>query len=290
MSNRRGFICGVLAVFFWSTVASAFKFSLRYIDYIQLLFYSSLTSIFTLFLIIIIQRKLYQLYSALSKNLMYSILLGFLNPFLYYTVLFKAYSILPAQEALALNYVWPIVLVIFSIIFLKERVKAYSLISLLIGFIGVLIISSRGNILSFRFTRIDGVILALGSSIIWASYWILNIRDNLNPVIRLFLNFAFGLFFSFLTVILFSNIFNINLIGILGCIYVGLFEMSITFTLWLTALRSSKSTARIANLIYFAPFLSLLIIHLVIGEKIFPSTFIGLILIISATIIQNMLK
>ena len=34
---------------------------------------------------------------------------GFLNPFLYYIILFKAYSLLPAQEALSLNYTWPLV-------------------------------------------------------------------------------------------------------------------------------------------------------------------------------------
>ena len=35
-----------------------------------------------------------------------SLLPGLLNPCLYYLVLFKAYELLPAQQAQALNYSW----------------------------------------------------------------------------------------------------------------------------------------------------------------------------------------
>ena len=42
--DRRALLLGLSAVFFWSTVATAFKLALRYLDVFQLLFLASLTS------------------------------------------------------------------------------------------------------------------------------------------------------------------------------------------------------------------------------------------------------
>ena len=63
--------------------------------------------------------------------------------------------------------------------------------------------------------------------------------------------------------------------------------MGITFVLWLTALQLSTTAARISNLIYITPFLSLLILHLLIGEQIHPATFLGLSFIIGSIIVQE---
>ncbi len=69
--------------------------------------------------------------------------------------------------------------------------------------------------------------------------------------------------------------------------YVGLFEMGITFVLWLSALKATTNTARISNLIFISPFISLLLLAYIIGEQIHPSTFVGLILIIFGLIVQQ---
>jgi len=135
------------AIFFWSTVASAFKISLRYLDFLQLLLFASITSLVVLFFIILSQSNLKLLFSVTIKDLGKSMLLGFLNPYLYYIILFKAYSLLPAQVAQPLNMVWPIVLVFLSIPLLKHKVSKRSILALLISFIGVYFISSQGNLL-----------------------------------------------------------------------------------------------------------------------------------------------
>jgi uncharacterized membrane protein len=91
-------------------------------DYAQLLFYSSLISAIVLFILIIAVRK-FNLGSIFKKSLPKSLLLGLLNPFLYYLVLFKAYSLLQAQEAMVLNYTWPIMVSILAGIFLKHKLS-----------------------------------------------------------------------------------------------------------------------------------------------------------------------
>ena len=64
--------------------------------------------------------------------------------------------------------------------------------------------------------------------------------------------------------------------------------MGITFVLWLKALKLSKTTAYVANLIYLVPFLSLLVIHFAIGEPIFFSTVIGLIFIVAGIVVHKL--
>lgn len=67
----------------------------------------------------------------------------------------------------------------------------------------------------------------------------------------------------------------------------GAFEMGVTFVLWLSALKLSTSAARIGNLIFVSPFLSLIFIHLVVGEEIFGSTLWGLVLITGGLAVQQ---
>ncbi len=196
MKNQSlAYIYALLAVSFWSTVATAFKISLKYISFIQLLFYSSISSLFVLFIILILQNKLKLLLKLTRKEILYSAVLGFFNPFLYYLVLFKAYSLLLTQEAQPLNYTWPLVIVILSSLVLKQKIKSIDIVALLMGFTGVIVISTRGNISSLSFSNPLGISLALGSSIIWATFWILNMRDSRDDVVKLFFEFFVWFYF-----------------------------------------------------------------------------------------------
>jgi drug/metabolite transporter (DMT)-like permease len=286
--QKQAYSYAILAVLLWSTVASAFKISLRYLDYLQLLFVASLVSLVILFIILTVQKRLRFLVHYSFGDYFNSALLGILNPFLYYVVLFKAYSLLPAQEAQPLNYTWSITLVLFSIPLLKQKIGLVSIFALIVSYFGVFIISTRGNILGFKFTNPYGVALALGSAVIWALFWIYNVRDKRDEPSKLFLNFAFGFLFILIAMILSSRIKILPpMKGIAGGIYVGLFEMGITFVLWLKALSLSKTTAQVSNLIYLSPFVSLVLIRFVVGEVILLSTIVGLVFIVGGIIIQQ---
>ncbi|RLC47073.1 MAG: EamA/RhaT family transporter [Candidatus Cloacimonadota bacterium] len=285
--QKRAYIYAIISILFWSTAASAFKISLKYLDSLQLLFFASITSILALFVILLVQNKLNLLKNYSKQDYLHSALLGFLNPFLYYVVLFRAYSILPAQEAITLNYTWPIMLILLSIPILKQRIKLTSILAIIISFIGVIIISTKGNILSLKFSNFKGALLPLGSAVIWALFWIYNIKDKRDIVTKLFLNFVFGFVFILIAILLFSKMIIPEISGLLGAIYVGLFEMGITFIIWLKALKLSKTTAQVSNFIYLTPFLSLMIINIVVAEKILLSTIIGLSFIVVGIIIQK---
>ncbi len=147
----------------WSTVPAAFKVTLRYVSYLQLLFYSTTVSAIVLSMIVFLEGKAALLKSYSMRQYVYSASLGVINPFLYYTVLFKAYSLLPAQQALTLNFVWPVLTMLMSAPILKQKLTVRSLLSMLLCFTGVIVISTKGNIGSLRFTNTLGVALALAA-------------------------------------------------------------------------------------------------------------------------------
>ncbi len=271
----------------WATVASAFKIALKYVNYMQLLLYASLTATLVTFVILLLQKKLSLLKSLTFRELRYSVLMGFINPFLYYMVLFKSYSLLPAQEAMSLNYSWPVMLVIFSAVFLKQKIDIKKILAITISFFGVIVIATKGNISSLHFSNSLGDILALSSSLIWAGFWILNLKDKRDETVKLFFSFLSGFVFILILNLITKNFVLISGKALIANIYVGLFEMGVTFVVWLYALKLSETTAQISNFIYFTPFLSLFIIALVIKEHIYFSTIVGLSLVIGGIVIQK---
>jgi drug/metabolite transporter (DMT)-like permease len=288
MSHQRSaYIYASIAVFFWSTVASAFKISLRHLDVPNLLFYSSIASTIVLFTILIAQGKLRLLTAQGGRDYLRSMILGFLNPFTYYLILFQAYDLLPAQEAQPLNFTWAIVLVLLSIVILKQRIGFGSILGILISYFGAFVIATRGDISGLRFSNPTGVALAVGSAVIWSLFWIYNVKDERDDVVKMFMNFGIGLLFVSIILIVTSRVVQPTIQGLTGAVYVGLFEMGVTFVLWLKALKLSRTTAQVSNLIYLAPFLSLVLIHYLVGETIRLSTIVGLVFIVSGILIQQ---
>ncbi len=286
-STDKSYLFACLAVLCWSTVATAFKISLRNLDFIQLIYVASIVTVVILFVFLLINGKINNIFRQTVRQYIYSVFLGALNPMLYYLVLFKAYSLLPAQVAQPLNMVWPIVLALLSVPLLGQKIGFLSIAALFVSFAGVVIISSQGDLTGYKNTNIAGVMLALGSSVIWSLYWILNVRDKRDEIVKLFLNFFFGLIFLSLCMIFFSD-FRINTgTGFYAAIYVGIFEAGIVYVFWMKALQLSKNNARIGNIIFLSPFISLIFIRFILKETLFITTFIGLIFIVTGIFLQQ---
>jgi len=289
-NQKKAYFFAGLTVLCWSTIASAFKIALGYQDNFQLLTGSALVSFLILLTIILFRGNVREVFSFTWKEYLYSAMMGFLNPFLYYIILFKAYSILPAQVAQPLNMTWPVVLVMISIPLLGQKIRIISMLAMLISFTGVLFISSQGINGNYKPEQLPGMILAVGSSMIWAFFWILNVKDKRDEIVKLFLNFFFALVFLFISMPVFNISFPSGKSAWLSSAYVGCFEMGFAFIFWLKALKYSETTDKVSNLIYISPFLSLIFIHYIVEEKIYFTTVIGLILIITGILIQNRWK
>jgi hypothetical protein len=74
----------LLTVLFWSTSATAFKLSLKYLDVSQLLFYASLVSTVVIAAILGVQGRLNQVFALERQDYINSFFLRLINPFIYY--------------------------------------------------------------------------------------------------------------------------------------------------------------------------------------------------------------
>jgi drug/metabolite transporter (DMT)-like permease len=286
-NQTKAFLLAGTAVLFWSTVGSAFKLTLRFLEPTELLFYTLPVAIVVSGGLLAVRGSWRAVRATTGKELVRSALVGCINPFLYYNMLFVGYDLLPTQVASTINFGWPIVLVVMSAVFLKQPFTLRTAGALVLGFAGVFLIATEGAVTSLEFRSLPGVLLMGATTVVWSSFWILNMTDRRDAGVKLFLNFVFGYAFmlGYWAVCMEKRLPPIE--GLLGAAYAGVFEMGVTFFLWLTALSLARRTADVANLIFLTPFLALVCINLTVGERILPTTVVGLACIVAGIVIKK---
>ena len=286
-TDRRAVKLGLGAVMLWSTVATAFSLSLQYLTPLQLVTLATVISWCFFAIRLSAPERRSALRVTSSKARATGLLVGWLNPGLYYLVLFAAYDRLPAQEAMAINYSWGITLALLAAPLLRQQLSAGALLAACISYGGILVIATRGAPLSLDFAQPLGVGLALLSTVLWSLYWVINTRLSLDPEVNLFLNFS-GALPLLLALLWWSNTpFPTLWQGWAGGLYVGLFEMGLAFVLWMGAMKATTSTLRISSLIFLSPPLSLVLIWVIAGEPVKAYTLIGLVLILLGLWLQR---
>jgi drug/metabolite transporter (DMT)-like permease len=286
-SERRALKLGLGAVMLWSTVATAFSISLRYLTPLQLVTLASAVSWCFLSLRLLSPARWQALRATNAKTRLFALVIGWLNPGLYYLVLFAAYDQLPAQEAMAINYSWGITLALIAAPLLGQKLTLHSLLTSGISYFGIIIIATRGEPGALNFAQPEGVALALLSTLIWSLYWVISARMKIDAEVQLFLNFTGAM--PLLAALAWYHGAQLPLTwqGWAGGIYVGLFEMGVAFVLWMGAMQATRSTIRISSLIFLSPPLSLCFIWLIAGEPLRLYTFAGLLLILLGLWLQR---
>lgn len=279
--SRKAILYACLAVLSWSTVATAFKKSLEHLTHFELVLVACLTSLVIFTVLMTVQKKWHLLKELTGKEWGYFALLGLLNPVAYYLVLFKSYDLLPAQVAQPINYAWPIVLVVLLAIFTRQPIPAKKYIGMAISLGGVALISLGGGQALGSKLPVSGLLLAALSALLWASYWVVNNKnkERFDASLAFFMTFFFGSIYMTIGA-LFTGVDLNTVPGLLWGSYVGAFEMGIPFIFFGLAMRKTDNPALINQLTYLSPFMSLFFIAMILGEKIVPTTFIGLALIV----------
>lgn len=275
------------AVLMWSTVATAFKLSLQHLSLLQLLTGASFFSLLTLTVFLCVQKELSNTLSLFPSYWRGSLVLGLLNPVLYYLILFKAYELLPAQIAQSLNYTWAITLTLLSVPILKHKIIFSDIVAIVLGYTGVvLIIFSSGKISGE--INIYGISLALVSTLIWASYWLISAKDDRPPIAKLFHSFLVAFPLLLLATIFFDDFSKfLSPTPWPYIAYIGLFEMGLAFILWQLAVQKTTRMGSISTLIFLSPLISLFIINRVLKEPIGVFTLVGLGLILTGIAFQQ---
>ena len=286
--HRWSLVCGLVAVLLWSTMATAFKWSLNYTTPLQLIALASVVSWLFFLVALGITGELKILKSTSSGEITRSLLFGLLNPGIYYLVLFEAYDRLPAQDAMAINYTWGLTLPLISALFTRQWPSGRALALALLSYLGILVIATDGRLMALEFEHPMGVGLALLSTVLWGLAWSLNSLQKLEAIPALFLNFTAAIPVLWIVMWLDGSMASLTWQSLAAGIYVGLFEMGIAFLLWLNALRMTQNTLQLSSLIFLAPVISLLLITTVLGEAISVATLIGLGLILVGLAAQQL--
>jgi len=286
-NQRQGLLLGLLAVSCWATVATAFKLALMGLTPRQLVTVASLVSGLIFFAIITYKRQWGAALRTLQQHPVRYLCMGALNPAAYYWILFMAYDALPAQQAQAINYSWAMAYSLLAIPVLGQKLQRRELLALVVAYAGVVVIATGGQ-WSFAETNLIGVGLALLSTMLWAGYWLANTRNTDAPVHALFWCFAIGSLILLAAEALMPQAWpHWQAPVYLAAIYVGVFEMGLTFLLWLSALRVATNTAQVSALIFLSPVASLALIYLILDEPIALSTYVGLIAILTGLYLQR---
>jgi len=275
-NERQAVLCGLAAVVLWSTVATGFKLGLAVMAVEQLLLLGTAIS----WLVFAAYAAVQGTFRLAVPDRWLCVLLGCINPFAYYLVLFAAYERLPAHIAQPLNYTWAITLALLAVPILRQPLQPRVLLGIVVSYSGVTLLLVTGSHAGEAPISTSGVALALFSTVLWALYWLLNTRAQSAPGALMFWSFTAALPLVALACHIGPGLPRLHAANLGYGAWVGLIEMGVTFILWQLALRRTAHAARMGQLIFLSPFLSFLLIHLVLGERIAPGVIAGLGIIV----------
>src|SRR5262245_17428761 len=93
----------------------------------------------------------------------------------YHALYFLALRFAPPAEAGLLNYLWPLLIVLFSSLLPGERLAAHHIIGAVLGLAGTVLLFA-GNTGSFTPGQIPGLVAAFIAAFVWATYSVLSRR------------------------------------------------------------------------------------------------------------------
>lgn len=274
-----------LCILLWASIPVATKKILVELDNLQMLFYSTILSTIILGILILFQKKTSYLKAYNKKEYGEMFLLGFLGNYLYYIFLYGALARTTASEGFILAYTWPMLVLVLSFVILKEKVTVKKLVGITISFLGIIIITTKGNLLDFNFTSTSGNILAIIGAFVFALFSVLGKKYNFDQTIGVFIYFFSALIFITPTLFIFSQFVWPSSEVLPWIIYNGIFVNGISYIFWFKALENGE-THIISNLLYLTPFISLIYIAIFLKEKILISSIVGLIVIVSGVLLQ----
>ncbi|WP_112661667.1 DMT family transporter [Microvirga flavescens] len=107
--------------------------------------------------------------------------LGLGGLFGYHALYFAALRLAPPAEAGLLNYLWPLLIVLFSSFLPGERLKPAHIVGALLGFAGVVILIAGRGALDARAEYMPGYICAFIAAFVWSAYSVLSRRFGQVP-------------------------------------------------------------------------------------------------------------
>ena len=249
--TKNSYLFVSLAALLWATTAAVAKLLLQDITNIQLTFYSFIFSIIGLFFVVVAQGKINLLKEYTKRDYIHMAYMGVLGCYLYYIFLFGALMYAPAQEAFVINYLWPMMVVVFAVPILKEKLTFTKVLGLVLSFIGVYLVATKGEFFNFTFTNIKGDIFAILGALSYGLFSVLWKKHKYEAFTSMFLYYCFGFVLVLITVFSFSTIPRVSLLQLAGLAWLGIMTNALSFVSWFKLRRWNTEIQRKWQIRYF---------------------------------------
>ena len=283
---KKSFTYALITVLIWSTTASVVKIMLSDIPNLEALSISSYFSFLFLLIVNIKNGMIKEMKKLSIKDIGMMSGLGFLGLFLYSALYYYGIAQLSSQEACILNYLWPIMIVIFSCIILKERMTLMKGVAMVCSFIGIIILS-MGNGSAAAGNTTLGMISCVMAAICYGLFSVLNKKAGYNQNISMMVIWLVTAICAMILGMMTETWVPIQGLQWIGILWLGVVIDAVAYLLWALALNGSENTAKIANLVYLTPFLSVIVSAVFLKEKIEMRALAALIFIIGGILLQN---
>ncbi len=285
MPNKKKSVSFVLScIVLWAFIPVVSRLGQQNLDNYQFLFWSSALSLIVLFASLCATGKANAFRTYSRKDFAIALGLGFLGTFLYYLLLYFGYAHLQGLEVLVIQYTWPIFIVLFSVVLLKEKLTLRNSIAACLGFLGVFIVLTKGNIFQIHFSNawIDAVVLLAAA--VFGLFSVLSKKYSFEPFSATVIFFLSAAICSFFSMLIFSKFALPSESSWIPILVNGIFINGFSYILWLKALAYGKASF-VAPFVFLTPVLAAILIVLFFGEAFLSVYAIGLGLTIVAGLI-----
>ena len=279
MKTKKNYIYALSAVMIWATMAAVVKVVLFDIPNLEAL---SVSSLFAFFFLLIMnigsgQIKECKSYSVKEYGVMSG--LGFIGMFVYSALYYYGLSQLTSQVACIVNYLWPMMLVVFSCIILKERMTAMKCVAMVCSFVGIIILS-LGNGAAPTGNAALGIVSCMVAAACYGLFSVLNKKADFNQNISMMVIWLTVANCAALLGIVTENWVPITGVQWIGILWLGIMTDAVAYLLWALALKGTANTAKVANLAYLTPFLSLIVSAVFLKEQLELQALAALVFIV----------
>ena len=274
-----------ISIFLWSTTATVTKLLLGSLNSMQIMLASSLVAFVFLFFVSLFKGSLKELKSYKLTDYIQISGIGTIGIFLYHLFLYLGIDRMNASQAFIINYLWPIMTMVFACILLKEKMTLQKGIAIYLSFQGVVQVTVNGNLLQTEKSSIVGAVYCIMAALSYGLFCVLNKQKLYNKYLSMMLYYFVAMLISFFYIVFTKDWFVLSVGQTIGMIWIGVFTTATAFTTWALAL-AKGDTAKISNLAYITPFLSLVWTWLILKEPLTFSSVVGMVMIVSGILIQ----
>jgi len=267
---------GILLVL-WGPLAALTKIVLAGLDSYQFQFYLFLFSVMIMTIYLGATRRLRDV-ALLTPGQWVTLSLYALPSYLYYFFYTLALKSLPAVEASILNYLFPIMIVVFAVPINGERLDLRTGISVVLGLVGAIMVLSNGRLSSIGVSNLVGDICAILAAVSWGVFSNLAKKNRLDTQASNFVYIFVSLVLATISLFLFSRPVAPGITHTLGILWLSVSNIVLGYYVWLRLLKSA-SAAMAASLSFITPFVT--------GERIGAYQFAGLLVILAGVAAQK---